>query len=149
MKRVLISALALCALSTTTLWAEPTGKDLIDYRKTVMSAIGAHAGAIAAMVRNKVDYDHMQAQANAMADTVSTIGDIFPAASSSAAGETEALDNIWEDTDGFAEAVAASQAAADDFADAADAGDPAAIGKAFGALAGTCKGCHDNYRQAN
>ncbi len=149
MKRVLILALAMCTLCTTTLWAEPTGKDLIDYRKTVMSAIGAHAGAIAAMVRNKVDYDHMRAQAAAMAETVSTINDIFPAGSGPAAGETEALAVIWTDAAGFAKAVADSQAAAESFADAADAGDPAAIGKAFGALAGTCKGCHDNYRLAN
>ena len=149
MKRVLILTLAMCALPTTALWAEPTGKDLIDYRKTVMSSIGAHAGAIAAMVRRKVDYDHMQAQATAMAQSLSTIGDVFPAGSGSDAGETEALAVIWEDADGFAKAVADSQAAANAFEAAAAEGDPAAIGKAFGALAGTCKGCHDNYRQAN
>ncbi|MEE8308080.1 MAG: cytochrome c [Gammaproteobacteria bacterium] len=149
MKRVLILILTMCTLSTTALRAEPTGEDQIAYRKAVMSAIGAHAGALAAMVRGKVDYDHMASQASAMADTVSTIGDIFPAASSSEAGETEALAAIWEDTDGFAEAVAASIAAASSFSETAAAGDRAAVGKAFGALAGTCKGCHDNYRQAH
>lgn len=149
MKRVLILTLAMCTLSTTTLRAEPTGEDLIAYRKAVMSSIGAHAGAIAAMVRKKVDFDHMQSQAAALASTVSTIDDIFPAGSSSDAGETEALAAIWEDADGFAEAVTASQAAANSFAAAAEAGDPAGIGKAFGALAGTCKGCHDDYRQAH
>lgn len=148
MKRLLILMLAFCTFSATTLQAEPTGKDLIAYRKAVMSSIGAHAGAIAAMVRQKVDYDHMQSQASAMAETLSTIGDIFPAGSSSDAGETEALAVIWEDAEGFAEAVADSQAAANSFAEAAGGDDPAAIGKAFGALAGTCKGCHDNYRQA-
>jgi len=140
--------LALCTFSVTTLQAEPTGKDQIAYRKAVMSAIGAHAGAIAAMVRQKVDYDHMEAQASAMSDTLSTIGDVFPASSSSEAGETEALASIWEDAEGFAEAVAASQAAAEAFVAAAQAGDPAGIGRSFGALAGTCKGCHDDYRQA-
>lgn len=148
MKRVLILILTMCTLSTTALRAEPTGKDQIDYRKTVMSSIGAHAGAIAAMVRGKVDYDHMASQASAMANTVSTIGDVFPASSSSEAGETEALAAIWSDADGFAEAVNASIAAANSFSEAAAGGDKAAIGKAFGALAGTCKGCHDNYRVA-
>ena len=146
MKRFLILTLAMCTLATTTLRAEPTGEDLIAYRKAVMSAIGAHAGAIAAMVRNKVDFDHMQSQASAMAETLSTIDDIFPAASSSDAGETEALASIWEDADGFAEAVTASQEAANSFVAAAQSGE--GVGQAFGALAGTCKGCHDNYRQA-
>lgn len=148
MKRLLILMLALSTFSVTTLQAEPMGKDVIAYRKAVMSSIGAHAGAIAAMVRQKVDYDHMQAQASAMAATLSTIDDVFPTNSSSEAGETEALASIWEDADGFAKAVADSQAAANSFVEAAETGDPAGIGKAFGALAGTCKGCHDNYRQA-
>ena len=149
MKRILTSIIALSAVVVTTGYAEPTGKDLIAYRKAAMSAIGAHVSAIASMVRRKVDYDHMQPHASALDATMSTIGDVFPAESSADAGKTEALANIWEDEAGFAEAVQASQEASAAFLAAVESGDNAAIGRAFGGLAGTCKGCHDNYRLAD
>ena len=149
MKRILTLIIALSTVLVTTSYAEPTGKDLIGYRESVMSAIGAHVGAIASMVRRKVDYDHMQPHAAALNETMSTIHDIFPAGSSQDAGETEALAAIWEDAEGFGEAVNASQEASAAFLAAVEAGDPADIGRAFGGLAGTCKGCHDDYRQAH
>ncbi len=149
MKRIATLIIALSSVVVTTSYAEPTGKDLIGYREAVMSAIGAHVGAIASMVRRKVDYDHMQPHAAALNETMSTIHDIFPAESSPEAGTTEALAAIWEDEAGFAEAVKASQDASAKFLAAVEAGDPADIGRAFGGLAGTCKGCHDDYREAN
>ena len=54
-----------------------------------------------------------------------------------------------EQEEDFQAKVAAAQEAAVNFAAAADTGDRAAITKAFGAVGGSCKGCHDDYKQAN
>ncbi len=140
-----LAALILCIGSTA--WAEPTTKDLIGYRKAVMSALGAHMGAISALVRNKVEYDHMGDQANALASTAATIGDVFPAGTGE--GDTDALAAIWEQEADFQAKVAAAVEATSNFAAAIEGGDRAAIGKAFGAVGGSCKGCHDDYKQAN
>ncbi len=78
---------------------------------------------------------------------MATIGDVFPAAS--AQGDTDALAAVWEQEEDFQAKVAAAQEAAVNFAAAADTGDRAAITKAFGAVGGSCKGCHDDYKQAN
>lgn len=140
-----LAALMLCIGSTA--WAEPTAKDLIGYRKAVMSALGSHMGAISALVRNKVEYAHFADQANALASTMATIGDVFPPAS--AEGDTDALAAVWEEEADFQAKVIAAQEAAANFAAAAETGDRAAIGRAFGAVGGSCKGCHDDYKQAN
>ena len=138
-----------CTLLVTTpgLIAEPIAEDLVAYRKAVMSSIGGHIGAISSMLRRKVDYQHMETQTKALDLSVSLIEDIFPAAS--AAGETEALAAIWEQQEEFAAAISATQEASGKFLAAVSAGDPGEIGQSFGALAQTCKGCHDNFRQAD
>ena len=147
MKRPALLATCTALLITAPgLIAEPIAEDLIGYRKAVMSSIGGHIGAISAMLRRKVDYDHMQTQAQAMDLSISLIGDVFPAASAEA--ETEALPAIWEQPEEFAAAVTATQEASGEFLKAVSGGDAGDIGKAFGALAQTCKGCHDNFRQA-
>ena len=62
--------------------------------------------------------------------------------------DTEALDSIWEDYEDFSEKAAASAQAASNLA-AATADGQGAVMKAFGALGGSCKACHDNYREQN
>ncbi len=140
-----LTALLVCIGSLA--WAEPTAKDLIDYRKAVMGALGAHMGAASMLVRNKVNFEHMADQAAGLAATAATIGDVFPP--ESANGDTDALATIWEQQEDFKAKVAAIQEATQNLEEAVDGGDRAAIGKAFGAVGGACKGCHDNYKQAN
>jgi cytochrome c556 len=141
-----LAALILC-MGSTAFAQEPTAKDLIAYRQGVMEALGKHIGAISMMVRGKVPYDHMVVQANALAATAATVGDVFPAGSDM--GDTHALPAVWEQEADFQAKVTALQDAATNFAAVAAGGDKAAIGKALGAVGGSCKGCHDNYKQAD
>ena len=141
-----LAALILC-VGSAAFAQEPTAKDLIAYRQGVMEALGKHVGAISMMVRGKVPYDHMVDQANALAATAATVGDVFPAGSD--AGETHALPAIWEQQEDFQSKVTALQDASRNFASVAASGDKAAIGKALGAVGGSCKGCHDDYKQAD
>jgi cytochrome c556 len=103
-------------------------------------------GAITMMVRSKVNYDHMADQANALASTAAGVGDVFPTGSEM--GDTDALPAIWQQDDDFQMKVAALEKATQEFATVAASGDKAAIGKALGAVGGSCKGCHDDYKQA-
>ncbi|PTE15889.1 c-type cytochrome [Pseudogemmobacter blasticus] len=61
-------------------------------------------------------------------------------------GKTRAMAKIWENgEDVGAKGKAMHEAGAEVIA-AANAGDAAAFGAAFGKLGGTCKSCHDAYR---
>ena len=138
MKRFPQLSLAVLMLSMgTATWAEPAAEDLIAYRKAVMSALGAHVGALSMMVRGKVSYEHMADQADALASTAAVIGDVFP--QGSAQGDTAALAVIWEQEEDFKAKVATARDASLKLVAAVEQGDRAAIGRAFGAMGGACK----------
>jgi cytochrome c556 len=63
--------------------------------------------------------------------------------------ETEALDVIWEDPEGFAAKAQALLEGANTFADVASGGDMAATLGAFRGLGGSCGNCHDDFRVDN
>lgn len=60
--------------------------------------------------------------------------------------KTGAKPEIWTDAAGFKGAAAAFAKAAGEFKVAADSGNLDAIRAKQGALGGTCKGCHDKFR---
>lgn len=147
MKQLSLALTAAAALVAPTVIADSHAEDLISYRQAVMSAIGAEIGAASAILRGKVPYgDHMAAHARALEASLSTLDDLFDPAS--ADGDTEALAAIWEQPEEFDEAVRAAQQAASEFLAVAEGDDPSQLGRSFGALAGTCKGCHDDFRIA-
>ncbi len=93
------------------------------------------------------DMAAIQAAAATVVEAGAGMGDWFPEGTGPESGiKTEALPAIWENRAEFDTKVAAFQAAAANLKTVADAGDPAAVGPAFGATGGTCKGCHDNFR---
>ena len=71
----------------------------------------------------------------------------FPAGSGSEAGvKTAAKPEIWNDSAGFNAAREKLVTEAGKFAQLAETGDVAAVGRGIPALGGACKGCHDKYR---
>lgn len=72
--------------------------------------------------------------------------DLFPEGSGS--GDTKALPAIWSAPDGFAAAMQKAQDAAAALLAAAQSGDAQAYTTAARAMGGTCKNCHDTYREA-
>ena len=117
----------------------------MEYRQTIMNSLGAHRGALTAILNEDVPHQgHVLGHALSLQQLSVMASDIFPEGSG---GEgSRALPEIWSDAAGFGEALSAFQSAADALAEAAGAGDMAAVGDAAAALGRTCGGCHRPYR---
>ena len=119
---------------------------VIKYRQAVMGGLGAHMGAMSRIVRGEVDYaEHALDHAQALNALAHMIVDATPEGSGEGA-ENRTLDVIWEDWDGFVAAAENTQEATMALVAAAEGGDLAAIGEAFGAVGESCGACHDDYR---
>lgn len=117
-------------------------KDVITYRQNLMKSLGAHAGALGAILQNKVPY----------ADNLAYHADGIAAAAEAALlgfkqelpGGTAAA-NVWEEWDDFEGRFVSLAAAAKDVAAAARNGGMAEAGPKMGGML-ICKACHDIYR---
>ncbi len=117
----------------------------MEYRQTIMSSLGAHRGALTAILNEDVPHQgHVLGHALSLQQLSVMASDIFPEGSH---GEgSRALPDIWEDAAGFGEALSALQGAAAGLAEAARSGDMAAVDEAAAGLGRTCGGCHRPYR---
>jgi len=121
-------------------------EEIIKYREAVMKSQAGHMGAIAQIVRGKVDYTQdLKYHAEALKASMDTISNLFPEGSDF--GVTRALPAIWEKRPEFDKAAKDAEAAAADFLKAVESGDKSAIGDRFAALADACKGCHKDFRE--
>ncbi len=90
------------------------------------------------------DMSTITAQAEKMASWFAVMPDYFPASSST--GDTNARPEIWENWDKFTAISSTAEAASRDLAAAASSGDMAAVNAGFKAVAGTCKTCHQSFK---
>jgi cytochrome c556 len=137
-----ISSLAMPAHAQ---FAKP--EDAIKYRKGALTVMGAHFGRVAAMASGRAPYDAKAAADNAaIAEAMSKL----PWAAfteGSDKGDTKAKPEIWSDKARFAEAAEKMQAEMIKLNVAARVGTLDALKPAVSSAAGTCKNCHDNFRQ--
>ena len=133
---------AIAILVVTCLFAN---EEISDYRHESMEAIGVHFDSVVKIVRGELPFkDHLSKHVDALADYADMMADMF--AEGSEGGE--ALDKIWEEPEEFANAIEEFKTAISEFKDLVDSGaDDDEINKAFRATGGTCKGCHDSYRE--
>jgi len=126
--------------------AEPTAEDAYEYRESVMTALKGHAGAISRQVRGLAgDPDHVGSHAKAIAGIGSELHTVF--AEGSNIEGSEAMQEIWDEPEKFAEALANAEKAMAALGEVADGGDIEAIGNAFMNVGEACKGCHDSFRE--
>ena len=93
------------------------------------------------------DLAAIRAAANVINNNSRAIRTWFPAGSGPAPGvRTRAKAEIWTNRRGFATAMNNFRAAAPRLKAAADSGDAAAMGAQLRATAGTCGGCHHDFR---
>ncbi|MFM2120304.1 MAG: hypothetical protein RL722_1772 [Pseudomonadota bacterium] len=141
----LTAAATLCtALPAAAQFAKP--EDAVKYRKAAFTVMARHFGTIGAMVNDKMPFDAKVAASSA--DLVATMSHLpwegFIAGTDT--GETKALPAVWKDAAKFKAAGDKMKDAVAKLASTAKGGDKAAIKAAFGDTAGTCKGCHDDFR---
>ena len=124
--------------------AEP--QDIIKYRQAVMKSQGAHAEAASEIIKGKVPYDgDLSYHATALSSSTQDLTKLFPAGSDF--GETRAKAEVWGKRSDFEKAANDAEKAGSAFLAAVNSGDKAAIRKAFGDVAETCKGCHKHFRE--
>ena len=139
-----VIAITSLGASAQSQFAKP--EDAIKYRKAALTVTAAHFGRIGAMAQGKVPFDAKAAADNA--EIVANMSKLPWAAfvEGSDMGETKAKPEIWKQSAKFKEAADKFQVEAAKLVAAAKTGKEADIKTAFTATAGTCKGCHDDFR---
>ncbi|NBB68947.1 MAG: cytochrome c [Alphaproteobacteria bacterium] len=143
----LAGALGVC-LATGVAFAQAEPDNAIKYRQTIYETLGANLTAVVMNLKGEVSFpDAVGVHARTVADTAPLV---LPAMEQDTAGrgsaETEALDKIWDNWDDFTAKAEDMQAAAVRLAELAQGDDMQAIGAQVQELGGTCKSCHDEYR---
>ena len=115
-------------------------KDRMDRFKDSQTALKAIAAAIKAQEFNAID-----APAQLIAQWGDEMVRYFPEGSNPP--PSEALDVIWQDMDQFKAMAEANANAAKRLQKLVMAGDHAKIKPAFNELVGSCKSCHQKFRQ--
>ena len=148
MQRIMATAAATLIITTcifSSAGAATTAKDAIKYRHAVMESISGHMNAFMMIAMNKVDApQYLQNHADAIANLSSELDILFPAGSGE--GDTDALPEIWDDSENFGKAVARMQETTGALQTAVGTGDKKAIMGAFAAAGKSCKGCHEKFR---
>jgi len=141
----LLLGMSTLSISAHAQFAKP--EDAIKYRKGALTVMGAHFSRVAAMAGGRAPYDAKAAADNAaIAESMSKLPwAAFPDGSDK--GETKAKPEIWSDKARFAEAAEKMQAEMTKLTVAARVGTLDALKPAVSSVAGTCKNCHDNFRQ--
>jgi cytochrome c556 len=148
MKKLTAFALAAMAIAAATpamaQFAKP--EDAIKYRKASFTVLAAHFGRIGAMANGRVPFDAKAAADNAA--IVETMSKLPWAAFGEGTdkGDTKAKPEIWKDAAKFKEANEKMMAEVAKLNAAAKTGSLDNVKTAFGAAAGSCKACHDNFR---
>jgi cytochrome c556 len=140
------TAAALLALSApaSAQFAKP--EDAIKYRQSALFVMGQHFGRLGAMANGRIPFD-----AKVAADNADVVADMakLPWAGFMAGtdkGNTKAKPEIWTEQAKFKEGSDKLIAESAKLAAAAKTGNLDSLKTAFAATAGTCKACHDAYR---
>ncbi len=142
-------ALVLCVgvpAASVTAEENTAAEDAMEYRETIMHAMGAHVSAISMHLRGLVeDHGFVDEHAQSLANTAAELSYVFPEGSN--VGDSEALPAIWEKPEEFARAVSDAEDATAALAEAASTGDRKAISSAMREVGAACRGCHNNFRK--
>ena len=133
------------ALTITTLMmgASLSVADVIDDRKAGFRSNVTALKAIRAAM-NEGDAATVAQNAEKIADWFAVMTEYFPEGSGN--GNTNARPEIWTEWDKFTALATASEKTARDLAANASMGDMDAIPQGFKVVAGTCKTCHQSFK---
>ena len=148
MKKLLLTLIAISSatlsFSAAAQFAKP--EDAVKYRKASFTVMAAHFGRLGAMAQGKVPFDAQAAAANA--DVVASMAKLPWAAfgEGTEQGDTKAKHEVWSQAPKFKDVADKLQAESVKLVAAAKTGKEDAFKAAFTATAGTCKSCHDDFK---
>lgn len=141
--RIVLAASAALMLTGGAAFAPAFAQDVIQTRKAGFEDYKKAMGEIKDAV-GKGDLAAVGPVADRVDAFAAKIPGLFPPGSDK--GKTAAKEVIWANFPDFTAKAQDLQTAAKALKVAATSGDKAATGKAFGAMADTCKACHQRYR---
>ncbi|MGF1610792.1 MAG: c-type cytochrome [Kiloniellales bacterium] len=147
-RRALIGLAAAAAVITGVAAAQAADDpaNVVKYRGMVMSALGAHIGSIASVIKGEVSYGpHVSTHAQALHATSLMLTDVFP--EGSGVGETRAKPEIWQEWEKFEGLINDLSTQTEKLAQVAEGGDMAAIGAQLQETGKACGNCHKPYRE--
>lgn len=122
-------------------------EDAIKYRRSALTVMAAHFGALGAMANGRAPYD--AAAAARHADVLAVVHTLpwagFVAGTDK--GDTRAKPEIWSEAAKFKEGQDRLHGDMVKLAAAAKTGSLDQLKAAWGPNSGSCKACHDNYRK--
>lgn len=124
---------------------EVPAETIVNARRTSYFLSTQAVGQIKGGIAEGGDLNRTRSGARMLARWADVLPTLFPEGTN--VEGSRALDTVWTDKEGFAAAAAAYRDAALVIAEKAEAGDRAGANDAFMAMAGTCKACHDKYRE--
>ena len=149
MKSLILAAAAtlglLAALPATAQFQKP--EDAVKYRKAAFTVMGTHFGRIGAMANGRIPFDGAAAAANA--EVVNNVAKLPYAGFVEGTSGTEKgtpKANVWTERAKFDAAAKKMQDEVAKLAVAAKANNLDTLKTAFTSAAGTCKSCHDDFR---
>jgi cytochrome c556 len=119
-------------------------EEAIKYRQGALFVIGQHFGRLGAMAQGKIPFDAKAAQDNA--EVVLNMSKLPWAGFGPGTEGGKAKPAIWKEQAKYKEHADKFEAEAVKLAAAAKTGNLDNLKAAFGDAAGTCKACHDAYR---
>ncbi|MFD2173933.1 c-type cytochrome [Rhodobacter lacus] len=147
MRKILLTLPVAAMVLGTAAFAD--GMETVKARQDFFKALGGSMKAMAGVAKN-FDAEAAKAEAAKLETLLTTdMGPLFAPGTSSTdfPGESEAKASIWTNMDDFGAKGKAMHEAAAVVIAAANAGDAAAFGAGLKGLGGTCKACHDDYRE--
>jgi len=120
-------------------------EDAIHYRQSSFALIGHHFGHIVAMATGKAPFDAKVAQQDAA--IIETLATLPWNAFGPGTEGGKAKPSLWKEQEKFKELADKMVAQAPKLAAAAKTGNLDDLKAAFGPMGGTCKACHDPYKE--
>lgn len=148
MKKIVLSFFAFTAaamsFSAAAQFAKP--EDAVKYRKSAFQVLAAHNQRLAQMAQGKVAFDAKVAAENAeiVANMAKLPWHAFGEGTDTA--DTKAKPEVWKQNAKFKEAADKLQTESVKLVAATKTGKEDAFKAAFTATAGTCKSCHDDFK---
>lgn len=138
--------LAATAIPAAAQFAKP--EDAIKYRQNALFVMQQNFARVAGMAQGKIPFDaKVAADSAANAEFVSRLPWAGFGDGTDKGGNTKAKAEIWKDKAKFMEYAEKTQQEMTKLSAAAKTGNQDAIKAAVGAVGGTCKTCHDAFRE--